>query len=432
MKNKTALIVLIPALIAFNAISAQTDNMVKAKAAFGEIKTLLKKDNGKTWGINLYGALMFVDPATKYFVANEQNAAGTFTKDGNYFTGRLDEKAMIANTALKIDEKNWTMVMLPLPEDNDAKRELIVHELFHNIQDKLNLKPDAGTNSHLDGKTARIYMQLEWNALLQANTTNDQTKRINHIKNALIFRELRRLEYTGSAVKENCLELQEGLAEYTGVKLGIEKESNKTEFITKRVENAAKNYPSFIRAFAYVSGPLYGLLLDKSGKNWRKGLAPESDLGKLLAEKYSIKPDSNPQSIFDKIKEEYGSGTIQKFENLREEKNIKTVNMYKDKFINNPVLILPNKKMQFQFNPNELVALGNTGNVYPHLRVVANWGILTAEEGAVIASDWMSVLVSAPFKTKGNILTGTGWKVELNEKWKAVPKGNSFTLEEIK
>lgn len=409
----------------------QIKNIEELKDTFLDIEQLLKQDNGRTWGVNLYGALMFVDPATKEFAANEQNIAGTFTKAGDYFTGRLDEKTMIANTALEIEGKNWTMVMLPLPKDRDAKRELIVHELFHNIQDRLNLQQDAGTNSHLDGKTARIYLQLEWNALLRANLADNKSTRIMHIKNALIFRKMRRMEYTGSAVKENCLELLEGLAEYTGVKLGIENESKKKEFITKKVENAVNSYPSFIRSFAYISGPLYGLLLDKTGTEWRKKINEKSDLGQLLAEILKIDINSDLRNTFNKTKCLYGFDKIEEFENQREERNIRTVNMYTGKFINNPVLILPNKKMQFQFNPNELVALGNTGNVYPHLMVVADWGTLTAEEGAVISSDWMSVLVSTPFKTEGNVLTGTGWKLKLNENWKVISKGTSFTLEEL-
>jgi hypothetical protein len=405
-------------------------NIEELKDTFIDIEQLLKQDNGRMWGVNLYGALMFVNPATKDFIANEQNIAGTFTKEEDYFAGKLDEKTMIANTALEIDGKSWTMVMLPLPKDRDAKRELIVHELFHNIQDRLNLPQDAGTNSHLDGKTARIYLQLEWNALLRANLADNKSTRIMHIKNALIFREIRRMEYIGSEVKENCLELLEGLAEYTGVKLGIEKESKKKEFIAKKVENAVNSYPSFIRSFAYISGPLYGLLLDKTGTEWRKKINEKSDLGQLLAEILKINTNSDPRNKFNKTKHFYGFDKIEEFENRREERNIKTVNMYTDKFINNPVLILPNKKMQFQFNPSELIALGNTGNVYPHLMVVADWGTLTAEEGAVIASDWMSVLVSTPFRTEGNVLLGTGWKIKLNEKWKVIPKGTSFTLEE--
>lgn len=427
---------IIPIIFLFLLPQKQNDAQIKDMdtviSTFEEIKTLLQSDEGKTWGVKLYGPLMFVDPATKYFVANEQNIGNTFTKEGNYFTGRLDEKTMIANTALNIEGKEWTMVMLPLPKDTDVKRELIIHELFHNIQGRLNLKPDAGSNSHLDNKTARIYMRLEWEALLKANIENNKVKRIAHIKNALLFRELRRLEYSDAAVKENCLELQEGLAEYTGVKLGIGKEINRAKYLTDKVKNAAKYYPSFIRSFAYVSGPLYGLLLDRSGKNWRKELKPDSDLGKLLADKFSIKPGSNPKTIFEKNKNEYGFAAIEEFENNREEKNNKLVGLYKDKFVNNPVLILPNKGMQFQFNPNELISLGSTGNVYPHIRVVAAWGELTAEEGAVVAPDWMSVLVSTPFKAEGKMLTGAGWKIELDAKWKVVPKGNSFTLEEAK
>lgn len=428
MKRSIFLIFFLTAITVLQ-IKGQTGKITINADVFKEIKTILTKDNGRLWGINIYGALMFVDPATRNVIANEQNTENTFTKSGELFSGRLDEKVIMANTAQNINGKNWTMVILPLPKDEDTKNDLIIHELFHNIQEKLNLKPNSEANSHLDNKAARIYMILEWNALLKAYIENGEAERIAHIRNALLFRQLRRLEYSGTTVNENCLELQEGLAEYTGVKLGIEKESSKIKYLSGKVTNAVKNYPSFIRSFAYVSGPLYGLLLDKSGKEWRNELNPGSDLGKLLYEKYSLKLESNPKAIYESVRDGYGFENIAVSENKREEKNNKIVDKYRKKFVTGPVLSLPNNKMQFQFNPSELVSLGRAGNVYPHLRVVDKWGVLTAEEGAVIASNYMSVSVTAPFKTEKNTLKGEGWELKLNEGWIAVPSADgSFTL----
>ncbi|MFQ5637865.1 MAG: hypothetical protein ACE5IR_07690 [bacterium] len=115
------------------------------------------------------------------------------------------------------------MIIWPLPEDKYERASLIVHELFHRIQDKIGLPAKNPTNNHLDEKDGRILIQLEWQALKQAlNETGE--KQIEDIKSALIFRELRRKIYLNADSLERCLELNEGLAEYTGVKLSSHSE----------------------------------------------------------------------------------------------------------------------------------------------------------------------------------------------------------------
>jgi len=429
MKIKTSTAFFFTIFFFIHCIYAQNHNLLTARNVFDDIKDILSKEDGKTWGVNLYGALMLVDKATREFIANEQNNSGSLIKKEGLFYGRLDDKAVIANTSINIDGKLWTMAMLPLPEDKDAMRTLIIHELFHSVQDKLNLKPDAGMNNHLDSKSARIYMRLEWNALLKAYLETDGNKRTSYIKDALLFRDLRRKEFTGASAKENCLELQEGLAEYTGLKLGVTEKQNIQKYIASKVNNAMQMFPSFIRAFAYVSGPLYGLLLDESGGKWRGELKPESDLGKLLGMYYSIEPETNPESVFEKRKEDYGFKIIEEFENDREIKNNKMVEEYRKGLVTGPVLMLPNSKMQFEFNPGELVSLGESGNVYPHFKGVAEWGVIKSEKGALVSSDWMRVFVSAPFKIEGNKVIGNGWVLVLNDGWEIVPyKEDCFTI----
>lgn len=426
-RSKVILIISILMLPLFYTY-AQVEDISKLKAAYEEIRQVLAKDNGKMWGTGIYGALMFVDPETKNIVSNEQAPDKSLIEKEGLFIGTLDETMNIANTALNWKGKNWTMVMLPLPKNMDVKRPLIIHELFHNVQEKLKLNIYTGMPNHLEKKTARVLLRLEWNALMAA-LTGDNLKVKYHIESALIFRNMRRILLPGNSSFENNFELLEGLAEYTGIALGIEKEDDRIEYLKNSFKRTLEETKSFVRSFAYLSGPLYGLLLDKSGKTWRSEIPTNTDLGNLISQKYSISTVDPVQAQVDERKNEYGFAEIEKAETAREEENNKVAAVYKKKFLESPALYLPGIKMNYQFNPTEVMSIDDLGNVYPTLRVVDQWGILTVEKGALITSNWKNVIVTAPFTTEGKTLKGDGWNIVLNEGWKAVPyKENSFTL----
>ena len=59
------------------------------------------------------------------------------------------------------------------------------------------------------------------------------------------------------------MEMHEGLAEYTGVRLSRDSDAAAATRAIKNIE-LAKSWPTYTFSFAYVSGPLYGLLLDEA------------------------------------------------------------------------------------------------------------------------------------------------------------------------
>jgi len=63
---------------------------------FNRIEGLLAMDNGKFWDYPLYGPLLFVDPQTRIFIANQNNQNQTFTPVGNIYTDTLPENILIA------------------------------------------------------------------------------------------------------------------------------------------------------------------------------------------------------------------------------------------------------------------------------------------------------------------------------------------------
>jgi hypothetical protein len=432
MKQLVIILVFFFSVIPLRYTTGQVEDINKLKTIYEEIKQICAKDNGKLWGKEIYGALMFVDPETRNIVTNEQDPGKTLTEKDGLFLGKLDETANVANTAMNWKGKNWTMVMLPLSKNVDSKRALIIHELFHNIEDQLGLGISSPMPNHLEKKDARILLRLEWNALMSSLTDSDK-KRKYHIESALIFRNMRRSIYPGAILKENGFELVEGLAEYTGIVLGIENDVSKMEYLRKHLKSTLEEAKSFVRSFAYMSGALYGLALDKSGKNWRNELPINADLGNLISKNYSICLTVPSRIQVDRRKNNYGFSEIEKSEISREEENKKVAATCKKKFTEDPALYLSNIRMNYQFNPSEVMSIDDLGNMYPTIRVVDKWGILTVEKGALMLNDYSKIIVSAPFTTDSNTLKGDGWNLVLNEGWEVVSyKGNSFTLKNDK
>src|SRR5206468_6567383 len=76
--------------------------------------------------------------------------------------------------------------------------------------------------------------------------------------------------------------INEGLAEYTGYRLcGLPDWAVRDRVVLRLAEQEQQS--TYVRNFAYASGPAYGLLLDDARPDWRRALKPSSDLASMLA-----------------------------------------------------------------------------------------------------------------------------------------------------
>jgi len=428
--NKTIIIIIFLGLMVSctSKQESKTNNKYESFAqVFQEIDNILDRDNGKFWNSSLKGPILLVDPESREIVSNQNSKSGEFQKSNGVYIDTLPQEINIANTALDWDEKRWTMVMLPLPKEKKSRNNLVIHELFHRIQPQIgfgNLSEQS--NGHLDTYHGRLLLKLELEALLQAIHTTEENKD-THIGNALRFRKER---YTSNEIKhaENTLELNEGLAEYTGVMLsGRSSEEMKAHF-RNSVDNFYDN-KTFVRSFAYQTIPMYGYLLSKSKVNWHKEISNQTNLTDHFENAFSFNLDSTIQ--FETIAKEnnYHFKKIQREERLREEERLKVIAKYKELFLQRPTLKLVFENMRISFDPRNIVPIEDIGTVYPTLRLTDNWGILTVENGALLSADWQNVIVTEPKEIGDSIITGEGWKLELNENW-SVEKTN--TVYELK
>lgn len=391
----------------------------RAAAYFAEARELSDRDAGHLWGKKLYGPMLFVDRATRQVVANEPDKKGLLRERNGLFTGRLPEKVNVANTSTQWNGVHWTMIVWPLPKERNARARLMAHELWHRIQDQIGLAASNPENAHLDARDGRLWLRMEWAALASALASEGDARRAA-VVDALIFRAHRRSQFPEAAKQERSLEMHEGLAEYTGVKLS-------TDGLPAAADQAARGLAkqaeaeTYVRSFAYGSGPAYGLLLDDARPVWRSGLSANDDLGDLLASALSIELPADLEPAVLTRAAGYGFDLIRDEEDVRERRRLERLIAARNQFIDGPILLIPLRQMNIEFNPSNLMPIDDAGTLYPTLRIVDVWGVLTVSEGALVSSDWRTVRVTAPVAPLDRPLRGDGWELELDDGWKVEP-----------
>lgn len=424
---KTTVYLLLWLLAAMPAFSQEKDPYVDSAAVyFNEIKAAAPRLQ-KIWDHPLEGPLLLVDPKTRRLYTNYPDTALALQGSGPVYTGTLPAARNIANTAVELGSRRWAMVMLPLPADRHDRLNLLTHELFHRIQPSLGFQPDNPDNNHLDEKDGRIYLRLELAALRNALQASGTADMIAHVTHALTFRKYRRQLYPRADTMENALELNEGLAEYTGIRGGERDKTAQLRYFESNMDRFLGN-PTFVRSFAYQTIPIYGYLLFSRRPRWNSAITTKTDLTAYFIKTFQVSIPSDPQATVAGLLKHYNGDSIIAAEIARAEQKKAVIARYKQLFIAQPHLEIKFVKMNVSFNPSNIQPLEDKGTVYPTIRVTDEWGILEVQEGALMSPGWDKITVSVPVKTAGRNISGQGWTLSLNEGWQVVKeeadKGN--------
>ncbi|MEF3081361.1 hypothetical protein V3391_03940 [Luteimonas sp. SMYT11W] len=390
-----------------------------AVRVFETADTLCGRDGGALWGESLCGPILVVDPADRAVIANRQDPGGVLVEQEGVFVGTLPETAILANTRVEWSGSDWTQLLWPVPQESSLLRVLLMHEMFHRIQPTLGLTRKEAGNRHLDTRDGRYLLQLEWRALARAVLAVDADVRRAHVGDALAFRAERRRLFADAAAEEAALEINEGIAEYTGVRLGLARDEERRAFAVFDLARFI-GAPSFVRSFAYASGPPYGLLLDDADPTWRSRLGADADLGILLAQ--ALRIDVAALADLDARQRRYDAdGSLRSAEDARDRERLARVSHWRATLVDGPVLVLPLQHMNVQFNPQTLAALDDIGTVYPTLRLTDTWGALDVVEGgaALIHADYTRATVALPRNGDGR--RGEGWTLTLAPGWTVTP-----------
>lgn len=405
-------------------IEIPEDDWNQAKAAFNELNEALKNENGQLWNHSLNGPLMLVNRVTRTIITNESSDG--LVKRESLFIGQLPENIIIANTAFEWNGKRWTMVALPLPDTKEERLDLLIHESFHRIQPEIGFDSlHQIQNIHLDLKDGRIYLKLELEALKKALQSD---KPDIQIKNALLFRKYRHHLFPESKNSENSLEINEGIAEYTGSILSQREDSKLKEHYISRIDGLY-SVPTFVRSFAYFTIPVYGYFMQKKDPKWNLSITKGSNLTDFISEFWNVNQRKLSKEDILKIGKEYNIDSIIKTETQREIKNEELKSNYRKTFLSDSIVEIDLKNISIGFDPTNLMPLDSLGTVYPNLRLTDNWGVLKVDScGALISPQWNKVSITYPLLINDTLVIGRGWELKLNNSWKLEKIGSKYKV----
>lgn len=405
----------------------------KALQYFRQLEAVCNEDNGRLWGQNLYGPLMYVDRTTRRIVANEPDKEGLLKQKDGIYTGSYPKELIINNTAITYGGKLFGMA--PLPNEDDEYRILSrgLHCLFHRFQNTINYNFSGYNTPNMEERRARIWLKLEWSALRKAIESEGEAQKVA-IRDALIFREANHELYQQFVTDEIRFENYEGLATFTSIKLAAKSHE---EFNTRLMENLDRiySYLSYSRSYGSIHGALYATLLDLKGFNFKEIVNENTDLGDLVMKLYDIRLPEVCRDVAGSLSLNYDIDKIYKEENLREEEIQEYINKQLSTFVEKPVVYIELESPYFDFEPEDIQPLGPEGTLYKQIRISDNWGKLTVDkrgEGCLMSNNFKFLRVPAKgYNISKNHIEGDGWDLILNNGWEILSVDENYFLRKL-
>lgn len=403
----------------------------KASQYFRSIEEICNRDNGKLWGKNLYGPIMFVDRVSRRIVANQPDAEGLLKGKDGVYTGLYPKEQLINNAPVLFGGTKFGMAPLPLEEDEYRIETRAIHSLFHLYQESIGVFPQTFNLRNMDEKEARLWIKLEWKALKNALSAKVDERSLS-IRDALIFRGSNRELYYKVAAEENLFEAYEGLTTFTYTLLCT---NSPEEFRTRLFEYLERFYSvqSFSRSYGFIHGALYATLLYDKGFDFKTLKTDNIDLGRYVKELYDIELPLICRDVAGSLAVNYEIDVI----NKEEEKRLADIKENAHKLVSNftekPVVFLELESPYFDFEPEEIHSLDTLGTIYNSIRVSDNWGKLTVDKGGCLVSNSFKYLrvTAKGFKADKNRISGEGWHLILNTDWELVPVEENYFVRKL-
>ena len=389
-------------------LSGQVDPS-RAEAYFKEAKALCERDRGRLWGISLCGPMVIADAATGTVATNQPAPPGARPRSLGF-----------VNAITEWGGETWSTFVWQILSsfDEQSRRVLMMHELFHRVERPLGLMTQDGQNSHLDTLEGRYWQLLEWRALARA-LGSSLTERTSAVQDALAFRFARRQLFPAAAENEVREEIREGLAHYTAIVTTASSPQDAASSAILVLADFAKR-ESLVRDFGYASGTAYGVLLDAWSPGWTRQLKGPEDLAERLRVAAGIAVTSLNSRKAEEAALRYDSASLRIAEEKRDADQKAKVAELRRRFVDGPVLRLPNAGGSF--SSAGIALIPGVGTVFPGVHVSAEWGVLDAAQ-ALRPDDRSNITVPAPANVEGSMLEGVGWTLRIAPGW-VVRAGN--------
>ena len=383
---------------------AQVDQQ-RAQEFFKEAQALCERDGGSLWGVSVCAPMVIADRRTQTFATSQPAPEGARPRQLGLVNAPIEWGGATWGAYM------WDDVVNKTPRD---RKELFLHELFHGVQPRLGLGAGALATEHLDAADGRYWLRLEWRALARALRESGDERNLA-VRDALAFRQARRMLYPASVEDERAQEIAEGLAAYTGTVLAAQSAADAIVGAVDLLDGAETTAleASFVRTFAYVSGPAYGLLLDASSPGWTRRVRGTDDLATLVMRALAVQPATDATASATR----YGGAEIRASEQKREQERQERLAELRRRFVDGPVLRIPGGGSGMSDSRGAVVIPG-VGTVYfGPFRASGVWGTLEAEKGVLVASDGGSRRLAAPARPDGAAIAGDGWTFKAAPGW---------------
>jgi hypothetical protein len=403
----------------------------KALKYFKEVEAVCNKDNGKLWGKNLYGPLMFIDRPTRKIFANQPDREGILKEKDGVYTGLYPKELIINNIAVEYGGTLFAMAPLPAKESDSDIKDRAIHGLFHSFQRMNNLQPGPFNTRHMDEKNARLWLKLEWRALKNALTSDGETK-LQFLRDALIFRGARR-ELNPSLVREeNRFEDFEGLTTFTYIMFSEDTVGKARRRLIENLDRAYK-YQSYARNYGFIHGALYAWLAYEKGFDFRTIHSDTIDLSLEVKKLYNIQLPAICRDVAGSLALGYDIESIYREEEQRLADIKERIHNEVSVFTEKPVVYLELESPYFDFEPEDIRALDTLGTIYRAIRVSDNWGKLTVDNGGCLVSYNLKYIriTAKNFKESKGHAYGEGWHLLLNDDWELVKVEQNYFVRKL-
>jgi hypothetical protein len=390
--------------------AAQVDQQ-RAQAFFREARALCERDGGRLWGVSICAPMVIGDARTQTFATSQPPPDGPRPRlvglvNGPVQWGDTMWAAMTWETFV-----NWPARWLG---------EAAFHEQFHIIQMTRGIgAPDRGRitpgtrseNEHLDALDGRYWLRLEWRALARALRESGEP-RAQAVRDALAFRQERLTRYPEHVVSEYVLDINEGLASYTQTVLAAPSPEVAIERALELLAGA-EHGESFVRTYAYSSGPAYGVLLDAASPGWPRRMVVGDEPAVLLMRALGVQPAEDGAAAALR----YGGAELRAAEEQREHQRQSRIAELRQRFVDGPVLLMPGGGSGMT-DSRGAVVIPDLGTVYfGAYRITGPWGALEADSGVLVSSDGRSRRLPSPVRRDETTLSGAGWTLRVAAGW---------------
>jgi len=380
---------------------AQVDQQ-RAQAFFKEAQALCERDGGRLWGASICMPMVIGDARTQTFATSQPPPDAPRPK----LIGILMGPIQWGDTMWAA--LNWDMVANQPPRVRNA---MFLHESFHIVQMRLGLGVGTTSAEHLDSMDGRYWLRLEWHALARALRESGEPRALA-VRDALAFRQARHTRFPEMVETERALDINEGLASYTGIVLAAQSEA---DAIASALDELAgqESGESYVRTAAYASGPAYGLLLDAASPGWTRKVRASDDPAALLMRALGVQPVADAAAAAVR----YGGAELRAAEEQREQQRQARIAELRRRFVDGPVLLMPGGGGGFT-DSHGAVVLPDAGTIYfGDYRMKGEWGALEADKGVFVSSDGRTRRLPAPVRRDDITVDGDGWTVKAAPGW---------------